>query len=341
MKRTESFPTLSVIIPTYQRAADVQRLLGSLEAQMQNVDVFVVDDCSPDPGIFDGVKARFSAVHFVHLQRNEGPGGSRNRGAREATADLLLFLDSDTELVPGSIETVRAFFAAHPEAQVCSGGISPEPINVGFFPRYKALLETSWTPDHDSEVTFVAGRCFAVRRTAFLQVGGFNTAYAGADVEDFDLGYRLRRQFGAIRFLKDLKVKHRYPSMWQQARLYYRRVILWMALRSTADKFDNVGTTRREGLISVLSALLPIVLVATVSTGFIVPGLLFLGLTVIVNRKFLRRCLREQGFIFAVRALFCHSYLAIWICAGVAVALCAKRAPRQQAVRKAAEAGHA
>ncbi len=339
MKRTEPFPTLSVIIPTYQRAADVQHLLGSLEAHMQNVEVLVVDDCSPDPRRFDGVKNRFPAVHFVHVQRNEGPGASRNRGAREATGDVMLFLDSDTELVPGSIETVREFFAGHPEAHVCSGGISTEPINAGFFPRYKALLETSWVPDHDSEVTFVAGRCFAVRRAAFLQIGGFDTAYAGADVEDFDLGYRLRRQFGAIWFLKDLRVKHRYPSMWQQARLYRRRVILWMALRSKATGFDNVGTTSREALISALSALLPIVLVASVSTGFIVPGMLFGVLTVIANRRFLQRCLREQGFIFAVRALSCHCYLAMWICAGVAAALCTRHAPQQQAVRKAA-AGH-
>lgn len=341
MNGTESLPTLSVIIPTYQRAADIQHLLGSLEAHMQDVEVVVVDDCSPDPSIYDDVKERFPAVRFVRLQRNEGPAGGRNRGAREATGDVLLFLDSDTELVPGSIETVREFFASHPEAHVCSGGISPEPINAGFFPKYKALLEASWVPEHNSEVTFVAGRCFAVRRAAFLQVGGFNTAYAGADVEDFDLGYRLKRQFGAIWFLKDLNVKHCYPSMWQQARLYYRRVILWMALRSTAAGFDNVGTTRREALISALSALLPIVLVATVTTGFIVPGALFLGLTVIANQKFLRRCLRDQGFIFAIRALACHCYLAMWICAGAAVALCKKRAPRQQAIRDEAEAEHA
>ncbi len=341
MNRTESLPTLSVIIPTYQRAADVQHLLASLQAHMQNVDIFVVDDCSPDPGVFDGVKDRFPAVHFVHLKRNEGPGGARNRGAREATGDVLLFLDSDTELVPGSIETVREFFAAHPEAQVCSGGISPEPINVGFFPRYKALLETSWLPEHDSEVNYVSGRCFAARRSAFLQVGGFSTAYAGADVEDFDLGYRLKQHFGAISFLKDLNVKHCYPSMWQQARLYYRRVILWMALRSTTDGFDNVGTTRSEALISVLSALLPIVLVAAVTTGFLLPGVLYLGLTVIANRSFLRLCLRERGFIFAVRALSCHCYLAMWICAGAAVALCTKPAPRQQAVQETTEAGHA
>ena len=72
MNKTESLPTLSVIIPTYQRAADVQHLLASLEAHMQNVDIFVVDDCSPDPGVFDGVKDKYPAVHFVRGGPHQG-----------------------------------------------------------------------------------------------------------------------------------------------------------------------------------------------------------------------------------------------------------------------------
>lgn len=317
--------SLSVVIPTYNRAAEVTHLLSSLEAGGHDLEVIVVDDGSPNPQIFDPVKARFPAVRFIHCPARGGAGAARNRGARESTAQVLLFLDSDTELVSGSIAAVRECFAENPQIMVCSGGISTEPINAGFFPKYKALLEASWVPHHDADVTFVAGRCFAVRRSAFLEVGGFSTDYCGAGVEDFELGYRLRKRFERIRFLSRLKVKHQYPSLWQQAKLYYDRVIQWLELKSHEGGFDNVGTTPQEAFSTVVSALLPPALAVCAVTGHALPALLFLILVLAANAKFLAMCIGDQGVVFAGRALAAHCYLAWWICAGGAVALLRRR----------------
>lgn len=317
--------SLSVIIPTYGRSQDLVGLLASVDPAKAGHEVIVVDDCSPDPSQFDGLKAANPLVRFLHLAVNGGPGQARNAGAREAKGDILLFLDSDTELVAGGIERLVEFFAANPEVNMVSGWDSPVPLNGGFFSRFKALSMVVGAPDHDADVSFLPGRCFAVRRWVMLESGGFDVSYKGADVEDFELGYRLRRGYGVIRYLTGFRVRHRYPSLQRQYQLYVRRIRMWMDLRASAGAFDDsFGTSGNDAVIQILSAVWPFVLVLGLAFGTLWPGLFALVAAVWINRKFMALCLKEEGLWFAARAVLCQSYLATAILGGAAVAVLQK-----------------
>ncbi|MCH7995205.1 MAG: glycosyltransferase family 2 protein, partial [Planctomycetes bacterium] len=75
-------PLLSVVVPTYNRADDLATLLGSLQAEQHRLDIVVVDDCSPNPAVYDDLKTLHPHVRFIRQATNRGPAAARNRGSR-------------------------------------------------------------------------------------------------------------------------------------------------------------------------------------------------------------------------------------------------------------------
>ena len=186
-------------------------------------------------------------------------------------------------------------------------------------------LEASWVADRADRITYighVGSRAFTIRRPTMLDLGGFNENLPTADVEDYEFGYRLRQAHGPIPLYPRIAVRHRYDTLLNQAKLYFRRVIMWWDLRSMSPGADDVGSTSHEAAIAVLSTLMTI---AWLSAIF-VPSMWLAGLVLAVaaiglNHHFLRLCLREHGLTFTVVALAMHTFLSWFICAGAAVAV--------------------
>ena len=106
--------SVSVVIPTYNRAHMIRRAIDSALAQIVPGDeIIVVDDGSTDDTA--SVVAPYGdRIRFVRTE-NGGPGASRNQGIRRATRDLIAFLDSDDEWMPGKLELARRWLAARPD----------------------------------------------------------------------------------------------------------------------------------------------------------------------------------------------------------------------------------
>ena len=103
---------VSVIIPTFNRAASVSRAIDSVLGQTYpRVEVIVVDD-----GSTDDTRERLSAydhrVQYVY-EENAGPAAARNRGAALATGELIAFLDSDDVILPAKLEKQVAYLNTH------------------------------------------------------------------------------------------------------------------------------------------------------------------------------------------------------------------------------------
>lgn len=110
--------SISVIIPTFNRAHLIRRALDSAVAQAREGDeIIVVDDGSVDDT--QSVVSRCdNRVRYVRTA-NGGAGAARNRGVLEAHGDLVAFLDSDDEWMPGKLDLARSLFAARPEVLFC------------------------------------------------------------------------------------------------------------------------------------------------------------------------------------------------------------------------------
>lgn len=109
-------PAVSAVIPLYNKGPSIVRALNSILAQtFQDFETIVVDDGSTDDGAelvkeFDDPRIR------LIQQENRGVSAARNRGIKEARADLIAFLDADDEWLPAFIETILRLRALYPDA---------------------------------------------------------------------------------------------------------------------------------------------------------------------------------------------------------------------------------
>lgn len=94
----------SVIVPHYGDGARLERLLSSIPINRPDVEVIVVDDCSPDQAAFGLLKARWPGVRWLSTPQNTGAGGARNVGLAHARGLRVLFADSDDEFTPAAFD---------------------------------------------------------------------------------------------------------------------------------------------------------------------------------------------------------------------------------------------
>lgn len=201
--------TISVIIPTYNRAEMVSRCVASVLAADTAgcaVEIIVVDDCSPD-GTARRIERDFGgAVRCLRNGKNSFQAVSRNNGAAAASGEYLFFLDDDN-IVHGDVFTeLLKVFRSHPEA----GLVAPMAIHKraadkdlvwslgSDFSRWTSmpkdnkpnlpLAELPASPDVYPTTYYPNG--FMVTREAFDRVGGFDEEYAQI-FEESDFGWKL------------------------------------------------------------------------------------------------------------------------------------------------------
>jgi glycosyltransferase involved in cell wall biosynthesis len=91
-----SEPLVSVVIPNFNREAELQRAVDSVLAQdYPALEVIVVDDASTRPVRLDLPPAAREAVRWLQLERNGGGATARNAGIDAAKGEVVAFLDSD------------------------------------------------------------------------------------------------------------------------------------------------------------------------------------------------------------------------------------------------------
>lgn len=307
---------LSVIIPAYNAAATLPGLLASIkQALPDGHEVIVIDDNSTDG---TGLCARQEGVRTITLARRCGPAAARNSGAREARGELLVFLDADTRVPRRFFTHVLDRFAAEPELQALVTYYSAEPLNTGFYPRYKALL-VSYFFCGASEFESFEASCGAIRRRLFEQCGGFAESYRGAEVEDYEFGYRLLRHTRIV-VDHDIRVGHAFPGFRKNAVNFYRRGALWMELFLSRRRLDSAGAAGREvlpRLAAVVSA--GMLALAAIHPRGVLAGSMLLGVVyLLANRQWALFAARHAGVFFAAAAISVYWVESLIIAAGLA-----------------------
>lgn len=198
-----SFPAVSVVIPLHGGEEDIQRCLESLLAYPSLLhEVIVVDNASPDgsAAICEELLKRFPRGVLERRETNTGFAAACNHGARLASGDVILFLNSDT-VVPKS-GLIRLMEALGSSGSI--GAAGPVSNNVGHFQMVQTTY-TAWEtldrfanslamrsePLEDTDM--LVGFCLAVRRSVWHEVGEFDESFGIGTFEDNDLSYRIRR----------------------------------------------------------------------------------------------------------------------------------------------------
>jgi glycosyltransferase involved in cell wall biosynthesis len=123
---------LTLVIPTYNRAASLLRALDSVARQTLDPacwECLIIDNASTD-NTAEAVRM-FAAEHpalHIRLVREErqGVAHARNRALQEATTELICSIDDDERINEGFLAAYLDFFERHPEAMVAGGRIIAE-----------------------------------------------------------------------------------------------------------------------------------------------------------------------------------------------------------------------
>lgn len=113
---------ISVIMPTYNRADILARVLPSYLQFPEVKEMLVVDDGSPDhtAQIVAALAAGDTRIKLLQHPVNRGMTFARNTGIDHATGDLVLFSEDDLELAPGSLTTLVDHMASS-QADIIAG----------------------------------------------------------------------------------------------------------------------------------------------------------------------------------------------------------------------------
>lgn len=197
---------VSVIIPTYNRAALIGETIDSILAQTRPpLGIIVVDDGSTDNT--EAIVARYSAVRH-HRIRNVGPSATRNVGVSLARGTWIAFCDSDDLWRPQKLERQLNLHALAPSLEysftdfsfVGSGGWSPgsrfAEAPAGFWePERRILAESAWifeSPLYGRILRFqpVAPSTVLMTKRLFGQLGGYDERFSRGLSEDMEFTLR-------------------------------------------------------------------------------------------------------------------------------------------------------
>jgi glycosyltransferase involved in cell wall biosynthesis len=268
--------SLSVVIPTKDRADALARTLDALEAQEAGgakLEAIVIDNGSSDETVAQVQQRAEGGALPIRLleQPKGGPAAARNAGAEAAAGDVLLFLGDDTE--PADESLLRSHLDLHTARPEPSYGVLGRII---WTPRkpvtpFMHWLENGGPQFHyhqldagpvDAASYFYSSHA-SLKRTIFEQVGGFDVRFPTAAVEDTELGVRLADAGLELDYHPDLLVLHDHPTtppqsvrrstaVGRSAALYNRlrpdrphpavqapRGVTWIAVRA-ADPFLGI-----------------------------------------------------------------------------------------------------
>lgn len=116
-------PTVSVVIPTYNRGGCVCRAVDSVLGQTyQDYEIVVVDDGSTDD-TRDQLSRYGDRIRYA-WKSNGGAGSARNEGLRQARGRYIAWLDSDDVWLPFKLDLQMQVFEQLPDVQLVSSDLS-------------------------------------------------------------------------------------------------------------------------------------------------------------------------------------------------------------------------
>jgi glycosyltransferase involved in cell wall biosynthesis len=109
-------PLVSIIIPTYNRQADLDRCLASLlKSDYPRLEIIVVNNASTDDTTKLLLKKYSSKIIIITSQTNLMAAGGRNLGATKANGKYLFFLDDDNTVTKTAISQLVSSFTTLPQ----------------------------------------------------------------------------------------------------------------------------------------------------------------------------------------------------------------------------------
>lgn len=239
MFRSE-LPDAAVIIPHYNDVIRLERCLAALtRGDQRGVEILVVDNGSSQS--LESLRAAFPVARFL-VEPEKGAAAARNRGVRETTAPVLLFIDADCVAAPDWLEMARL---VQPRADLIGGRVdvfdeTPPPRSGA--EAFEAVFAFNFR-NYIEVQGFTGAGNLVTRRDVFEDVGGFVNGVS----EDRDWSMRAVSKGYRLIYEDGLVVSHPSRSDWAALRHKWQRM--------TRELFASNGAAPRDRLRWGLRAL--------------------------------------------------------------------------------------
>jgi glycosyltransferase involved in cell wall biosynthesis len=250
----ENPPAISLIMPSYNHAYDLERTLAAYDRQVGGdaFELIVVDDGSTDHTyeILNSYRPQRYALQGVRLTNNQGPAAARNAGIALAKAPLVLFVGDDISPDPFLITGHLVAHRRHPATEVAIlGRIQwPADMPVNTLMRHidgPGAQQFSYhylqnEQEYDFRHFYTAN--ISLKRGLLQSAGqGFDTDFRYAAFEDVELSYRMKKRGMRIIYLSDLLAYHyHYHTIWSFSTRQYQAGLMACTLTKKHPEIKGV-----------------------------------------------------------------------------------------------------
>lgn len=240
----KNYKYFSIIIPSFNRADEIEVLLKSLlelDFSIKKFEVIVSDDGSTDNTeiiVKEYEKKANFPVKYV-TQQNQGPGAARNLGMRSAKGDFFIFIDSDV-IIPSHWLNIINNTLIKEDADAYGG---PDTFLDNFPALLKAINYSMTSFITTGGLRGKKGKKLAkyyprsfnmgLSRALWEEIGGFGSLRHGQDIE---FSNRIIRSGAKVIFIPDAEVYHKRRT---NLRRFYKQVFNWGVARINLYKIDK------------------------------------------------------------------------------------------------------
>ncbi|HVF41731.1 MAG TPA: glycosyltransferase [Pyrinomonadaceae bacterium] len=238
---SEELPNFSVVVPTYERPAQLAaclRSLARLDYPRERFEVLIVDDASrrPPHELIETLGGALD-VKLLALTKNAGPAAARNLGARRARGEFLAFTDDDCEPEREWLQAFAARFRQAP-ARVVGGRTFNALDSNPYSETSQLIIDVVYAHFNrdDAGARFFASNNFAVHAASFREVGGFDETFRTSEDREFCARWRSRGL--GMAYEPRAVVRHSHGlapgSLWRQHFGYGRGALRFHRARAGA-----------------------------------------------------------------------------------------------------------
>ncbi len=283
---------LSLIIVSYNvrdlLIACLESIQSALASSRLRYEIIVVDNASSD-GSPEAVRHRFPGVRLIESPENLGFAAANNRGLQIAGGRVLVLLNPDTTVPPGTLEILFDYLGEHPDTGVVGPRLiypdgSTQPSRRRFPTFLTGLLESTIVQDYwpknpaarryyladrpdnvTQDVEWLVGACLMARRKVFEQAGVLDEAFFMYS-EEIEWCHRVRKAGWRTVYLPEATIIHHEGASSRQdvparqinfdtsrvllfERLYGRRIAWLLRGYLLATYIARIGIEGSKGLL--------------------------------------------------------------------------------------------
>lgn len=161
----------SFIIPSFNGSKYIKETIDSLLPQISISDeIIVINDNSTDDTQLIIESLQNHQIKLINLSKNIGAAAARNEGLKLATADYVIFIDSDDLWASGAYRIIDQIFMSNPSIDVLVGY-----VEHFFSPEVEKKLQQQYKLPPISQAKF--GASLVIKRSMLLKSGGFNPIF--------------------------------------------------------------------------------------------------------------------------------------------------------------------